>query len=477
MLNDSINNISGGNNQFLPNAVKSGQHYHYEMMQPPQYPVAIQPVGNETVIVLGAGYDSALGMPSSQSLIPKIVDYLQTDEGKMVDAQLRKNLKRLNFSFDKFVSNAIDRLARDLDPELETICRNIKTELDSNPELTEETRKTGNLIFRIFKKILDVKAGAAIDEETEALIQEVFGTDVKDDSIIDFTKIPYTETFKVIVISILQRSMRENENPILRHVYRNLLDIEKLLAQYFYGFYSGKDTYIKTYLYISWMMWAYLVHEEQRVREKIANQSVSTPSLSTILQEHHCGVISFNYTSFAREACSDALYFHGSLFDYVDIENKNVFNFDNITEIDLEDFFTNRLPEELCLSGDRRAIPIPSFLPPLRLKPVISKDYITTWYKSGEMLRSANRIILLGYSFVNPDDYFCDMLRDNRDAHIIIINKDVEGVAKNVCRVFQLSPSRYSRQTTDGIEHRTYNNRIEIIGENLSSFDLSKYLS
>ena len=93
------------------------------------------------------------------------------------------------------------------------------------------------------------------------------------------------------------------------------------------------------------------------------------------------------------------------------------------------------------------------------------------------MLRSANRIILLGYSFANPDDYFCDMLRDNRDAHIIIINKDVEGVAKNVCRVFQLSPSRYSRQTTDGIEHRTYNNRIEIIGENLSSFDLSKYLS
>ena len=54
------------------------------MMQPPHYPVANQPTGNETVIVLGAGYDSAHGMPSSQSLIPKIVDYLQTDEGKMV---------------------------------------------------------------------------------------------------------------------------------------------------------------------------------------------------------------------------------------------------------------------------------------------------------------------------------------------------------------------------------------------------------
>ena len=46
--------------------------------------------------------------------------------------------------------------------------------------------------------------------------------------------------------------------------------------------------------------------------------------IMTILQEHHCGVISFNYTSFAREACSDALYFHGSLFDYVDIENNKL---------------------------------------------------------------------------------------------------------------------------------------------------------
>ena len=33
--------------------------------------------------------------------------------------------------------------------------------------------------------------------------------------------------------------------------------------QYFYGFFTGRQPQIKTYLYISWVLWAYLVHCEQ----------------------------------------------------------------------------------------------------------------------------------------------------------------------------------------------------------------------
>lgn len=51
-----------------------------------------------------------------------------------------------------------------------------------------------------------------------------------------------------------------------------------------------------------------------------------------------CQVITFNYTSYASQASPTALYFHGSLKEYVDVENKNDFLHDDLTTIDLEDF-------------------------------------------------------------------------------------------------------------------------------------------
>lgn len=96
------------------------------------------------------------------------------------------------------------------------------------------------------------------------LIEEVFDTVVKDDSIIDLSHLNYTDTFKNIIVEILQKSIHELNNPILRHIYKNMLDIEQLLSQYFYGFYTGQTSYIRDYLYISWILWAYLVSEEHR---------------------------------------------------------------------------------------------------------------------------------------------------------------------------------------------------------------------
>lgn len=87
---------------------------------------------------------------------------------------------------------------------------------------------------------MDFKKGAEIDAETMNLIEEVFNTVVKDDSIIDLSHLNYTDTFKNIIVEILQKSIHESNNPILRHIYKNMLDIEQLLAGYFYGFYTGK---------------------------------------------------------------------------------------------------------------------------------------------------------------------------------------------------------------------------------------------
>ena len=467
---DTSFDINNGANQIAPNAMTQNQYFYGEEFARKILGSKDKPL---SLVVLGAGVDATIGLPTSADLIPRIVDFLETDEGKTLDAILRKAIGRVHFHFDKFVSTAIDRLAKDLDREIVSICHNINDELANNASLDESQRKLGMLIVRLFKKVLDFKKGAEIDAETMNLIEEVFNTVVKDDSIIDLSHLNYTDTFKNIIVEILQKSIHESNNPILRHIYKNMLDIEQLLAGYFYGFYTGQNSYIRDYLYISWILWAYLVSEEQqKAQENVAIENKDNHTIYDQLEGKDCQVITFNYTSYASQTSPTALYFHGSLKEYVDVENNNDFLHDDLTTIDLEDFFKNQLAAEISFDPDHKSIPIPSFLPPLKLRPVISKHYIDTWYHASQMVLRASKIIILGYSFSSADNYFCDMLRENHDAQIIIIDKNMETASRNVCRCLQLDANRYTKQIKDGHEIRKYNNRVTIIGADLSDVNL-----
>ena len=471
---DSNTDIHGGNNQLLPNATHAEQHIHYHAADIGGAVTHCTKDGlcPYTLVILGAGADAAAGLPASSQLIPGIVDWLETDEGKAVDDALRKQLKRLTFRFDKFVDDAIDRLAKDLDRERDTICRNVRDELERNPHLDDSHRKMGSLIVRIFQKITDVKQGAAIDEETEQLIREVTGMEPTDHTIIDFTKLNYTDTFKTIITHILRSSLHDSANPILRHVYKNLLDIEQLMAQYFYGFFTGKQGQIKTYLYIAWTLWAYLIYREQNLDPDLNVRSVY-PQLRG---KDNLQVVTFNYTTLAAQASPTALYFNGNLTDYVDIENKNDLHIDDIHALDLTTFFRERLPQELSLEGEHIAIPVPSFMPPLKLKPVISDRYITTWYRTAEAIRQAEHILILGHSIHAAESFFCDMVRNNRKAEIILIDRDIDTVCRNLCNTLQLSLNRYTTLTVQNHPARKYDNRITMVQADLNDIDLSPWL-
>lgn len=462
--------INGGHSQVNPAATQAVQYNYYGTPVPLHEEATAR-----MVVVLGAGVDTAAGFPNPCSLVPKITEWLETDEGKAVDAALRKLLKGLRFSYAKFVDNAIERLAHDLDRERETICSRVTRELEQNDRLDEGQRKMGLLIVRLFHKITEVKDGAAIDEETEELIREVTGIDPTEETIIDFSHVNYTKTFEDIVKYILQTSLHDTENPILRHVYTNLLDIGQLLAQHFYGFFTNKPSEIKTYLYIAWTLWAYLAHEEQTVVSDTGIED-SLPIYGQLNGKEQVQVITFNYTTLAANASPSTIYFNGNLTDYVDIENKNDLQVDDIHGIDLVRFFQDRLSEELSLEGDRLAIPIPSFMPPLKLKPVISGKYVTTWYRTAEALAHAERILILGHSLHGGDAFFNDMLRANRKAEIIIIDRDLETACKDVCTTFQQPINRYTYLTLQSHPARKYDNRITVIGASLEKIDLNEWL-
>lgn len=258
-------------------------------------------------------------------------------------------------------------------------------------------------------------------------------------------------------------------------MYTNLLDIGQLLAQHFYGFFTNKPSEIKTYLYIAWTLWAYLVHEEQTVVSDTGIED-SLPIYGHLNGKEQVQVITFNYTTLAANASPSTIYFNGNLTDYVDIENKNDLQVDDIHGIDLVRFFQDRLSEELSLEGDRLAIPIPSFMPPLKLKPVISGKYVTTWYRTAEALAHAERILILGHSLHGGDAFFNDMLRANRRAEIIVVGRDLAAACSDVCLTLQLSPTRYTQITVQGHPARKYDNRVTVIAADLHDLDLTDWL-
>lgn len=461
--------INGGHSQVNPAATQAVQNNYYGTPVPLHEEAAAR-----TVVVLGAGVDTAAGFSNPCSLVPKITEWLETDEGKAVDAALRKLLKGLRFSYAKFVDNAIERLAHDLDRERETICSRVTRELEQNDRLDEGQRKMGLLIVRLFHKITEVKDGAAIDEETEELIREVTGIDPTEETIIDFSRVNYTKTFEDIVKYILQTSLHDTENPILRHVYTNLLDIGQLLAQHFYGFFTNKPSEIKTYLYIAWTLWAYIVHEEQAVAA--GSQSDSVPVYGQLSGRVQVQVVTFNHTTLAAAASPSSIYFNGDLTHYVDVEIKNDLQVDDLLSLDLPAFFADRLAGELSLEGDRLAVPIPSFMPPLKLKPVITGRYVTTWYRTAEAIHRASRILILGHTLHGGDAFFNDMLRANRHAEIIVVGRDLAAACSDVCLTLQLSPTRYTQITVQGHPARKYDNRVTVIAADLHALDLTDWL-
>ena len=461
--------INGGHSQVNPAATQAVQNNYYGTPVPLHEEAAAR-----MVVVLGAGVDTAAGFPNPCSLVPKITEWLETDEGKSVDAALRKLLKGLRFSYAKFVDNAIERLAHDLDRERETICSRVTRELEQNDRLDEGQRKMGQLIVRLFHKITEVKDGAAIDEETEELIREVTGIDPTKETIIDFSRVNYTKTFEDIVKYILQTSLHDTENPILRHVYTNLLDIGQLLAQHFYGFFTNKPSEIKTYLYIAWTLWAYIVHEEQAVAA--GSQSDSVPVYGQLSGRVQVQVVTFNHTTLAAAASPSSIYFNGDLTHYVDVENKNDLQVDDLLSLDLPAFFADRLAGELSLEGDRLAVPIPSFMPPLKLKPVITGRYVTTWYRTAEAIHRASRILILGHTLHGGDAFFNDMLRANRHAEIIVVGRDLAAACSDVCLTLQLSPTRYTQITVQGHPARKYDNRVTVIATDPHALDLTDWL-
>lgn len=408
-----------------------------------------------TVLVTGAGVDKTPGIdfPLAADLLPAINGYLtRTDEGKAVDTLLRNKISGLRFRFDRFINNAITDIAQREPEQLrETILR-VQRVVDqlSDDEANRVHKKQGELIVRLFNQLQQIASANRIDDETRQLIEDVFGDRSSefdlDDHVVDIRTLSVSDTFKSILRHTLRQSLNSDSNRISHALGADLLDVEKLLIEKFLGFYNNRLPDIKNYVYISWCFWAFLLHRDKEVR----NSAPELPFYQGVPRDWKG--ITLNYTSFleARLQAVNTVYFHGGLSTYVRMDNRQLLTFDSFRDKSPQELLESHICDNWHFDENNPAKSrclIPSLVPPLRLKPILSKEYIDLWYKAGQWLERADHVVVVGYSLNTADEHFNDLLRALNGKRITVIGPDVlEGAyMARVASVWGTSADQFTR--------------------------------
>lgn len=387
---------------------------------------------DNVVLVLGAGADKTKGIdfPIAADLLSRISVYLNTDEGKAVEKALRDSIPNLTFRFDKFINNAISEIAHREPEQLKRTVARVQEAVTKLPDgdTTRPIKKQGQLIIKLFNQLQSISETNAIDEETRNLIREVFGDQANefdlDDHILNLGTMSVSDTFKAILRYVLKQSLEAEANDVARALGADMLDIEQLLVNKFLGFYNNKLSDIKSYVYISWCLWAFLSHKDKEVKAK---NPAGIPFYANI--PSNWKAITLNYTSFLQGqlGTEKSSYFHGGLLTYVRMDNRELLRFDQYEDKNPAELLEEQVCPSLKFDKENPANSvclIPSFVPPLRLKPILSHHYIKTWYSASDWLEKAEVIVIVGYSLNSADEHFNDILRSNSHKKTIIINPD-----------------------------------------------------
>lgn len=413
---------------------------------------------SEKLLIIGAGVDRSRGIdfPLADTLVSDIASYIAGD-GKGVDAALRAAIPGLRFSFNTMIARAVDEITARQPSEQREMVERVERAIKNVGDDQAAVRKHGELIIRLFNKLAQIAESSQLDNETEQLIREVFPADadilIDSDSILDIHKLSLSDTFKTVLKRTLRMGLNGDKHVVADALSADMLNIETLLIEKFLGFYNEKTSDVKNYLYISWCLWAYLVSKQQKVLQDLQDKEV--PFYGKLPGDVRG--ITLNYTEFlrtklGRERC---IYFHGALAQYVRMDTRDLLAIENLAECDPERFIREVMTP--CINfnseyvSEQRHV-IPALVPPLRLKPVLSQQYIDIWGDASRWIKEANHIVVVGYSFNNSDEHFNDILRNNSDKHIDVVVPEAgeQYFRKRMEKVFSTPVDQYNRVEVGG---------------------------
>ncbi len=429
------------------------------------------------ILITGAGVDKTEGIdfPLANTLITDIAKFI-VNEGADFNAALKESIPNLRFNLQRFINAEINSLTSKDDHQLREIVEAIQSAITQIEDDDDIHKKRGIVIVRLFEKLMAIQSSSQIDQETFDLIQEAFGNDYTDsDFVIDIHKMSLSETFKSILKTTLQESLTANSNPISSAISAKMLDIEQLLVHKFLGFYNHHLSDVKSYIYISWLLWGFLVWKQQQVLSNYQGQPL--PFYGRLPTD--ISAVTLNYTTFLKNVLpNNTTYFHGGLDEYVRMDTRQLIQIENIDTINITEFIVDFIRPNIYLEGtefSRHKHVIPSLVPPLKLKPVLSQKYIDLWSTSKELIHHATKVVVIGYSFNDADEHFNDIVRNGNTAHYDIIAPDAleDHFIERIEKVFGISSQQLTTLKILGKDARS-NNRIRLIKAYADELDIAE---
>lgn len=206
------------------------------------------------------------------------------------------------------------------------------------------------------------------------------------------------------------------------------------------------------------MLWCFMKVKEKEIFDRYGDSvSEELPVYSKIPEDWK--VITFNYSSFAYFFNqNNPLYFHGNLFKYIDIHNNTEITIgeEEYDKMDIANFLKDQIMPNLSFNDTSLKYTIPMFLPPMKIKPVLSRSYIKIWFESEKVIKDADKIIIIGFSFNHSDEHINGILRDCKNKNIFIIDAEIEKVITALESIFNYRSEDYTKVRIQGYFAKRY---------------------
>jgi hypothetical protein len=372
-------------------------------------------------------------------------------EGMKINKALRARLPHLRFTFDKYAGDQGDNLIADLfasAPDVSPTLRAVAAKLTHDAE----TKAVGSAIDQLCSM---AEANQLKEEDLLELarlageIGEVGGAEpLLDPSRITLSPIPGRAMRSAFQQALIHGTdLTERERDTLELFVVATSNIEQLLSLYFTRYTVGTRADKKTYLYLAWMLWAFL-------RFHSAGKPPAQRGIYSRLAQLNGDIITFNYTNFFDSTTVRRVkFFHGRLDEYLRLDTRSLVGVSDDANLrnarDTEGIVN--FVETLRLDvNNAPAIDVPSIVPPISFKPVMSRRQLSTWASCDDLLHRAGAVVIVGYSFGMADEHFNDLLRNLPASTRVLVVNTSRGPADAAARILGLDPKQFAPTEVDG---------------------------
>lgn len=404
-----------------------------------------------TVYVLGAGVDYPLGVPLAGQLLAALAAFTK-GEGKDIDAALRKKLPRFRFSFDRHVADQAETLGERLMSDSSGLSDKLLGALAKHPDQQSEVV---SVLTKVIVGLKGVGEANRLDEATVEALATLAGEEAggADHTLLKTRGLELTPTARNALGKAFRQTREElegqltdDEEKALDEMVAILTNFEELLADLFAGFYTGDMSRKTRYLYLAWTIWAFFRLQSVIARTKLKDEANFYTNIGQLGPEDH--VVTFNYTNLVDGISKERLIpFHGDCLSYVRYDRGEVIAQDQSIEQADELEKVREFIEALQIDLAKDQILLPGIIPPIAMKPVIAPAFLDRWHLASDVLKAAELIVIVGYSFNLIDRHFNDLLRRAPQARLAAINPDAQTVRASLCGLLGVQPDALTQQT------------------------------